>query len=535
MLNICIAGAAGDGVKEAGEILGKLLAGMGYSVFTYQEYESMIRGGHNASVVRCSKEKIHSHSWRYDILVCLEDYVFEYHKNRLNGILLYDSKFEIDHEKSLAIPMSEFVKKNHISNIFRNAAALGALCYLLGVDLSRLHKQFMNEYGEKARDDIEISALAYDYVSRKYEQYLELEIVGEARTLKSGSEAISLGMVEAGLERYYAYPMTPATPILHFLAKRRLCLTVQPENEIAAIMMAVGSAFAGKRSAVGTSGGGFALMSESISLAGMAEVPVLIVLAQRSGPSTGMATYTAQQDLYFALNPAHGEFPVIVASPLTISDAYQMAAELLNLAWKFQTPTVLLTEKHLMESYETVEFGSVAVEEVEIFNSESEEIFPRYELTESGVSRYATPPAIVKANSNEHTEYGITTDDAKTAEKMYAKRMRKEKAIQQEVGARDPYVVVKRGKEVVVTWGSTFGAVVEAAEELGYSVVGVRYLRPLFLPELDGEVICVECNHTGLLAGMIESKIGRKVRKVLRWDGRPFTPEEIKGRLSAGR
>ncbi len=534
MLNICIAGAAGDGVKEAGEILGELLAEMGYYVFVYQEYESMIRGGHNASVVRCSEKEIHSHSWKYDILICLEDYVFDYHKNRLEGILVYDSKFELEHERATPIPMSDFVKKNHAPNVFRNAAALGALCHLLGVDIATLHRQFKNKYGERARDDIEISALAYEYVKERHERIMNLQVVGEPRTLKSGSEAIALGMVDAGLKCYYAYPMTPASPILHFLAKKRLSIAVQPENEIAAIMMALGTAFAGKRSAVGTSGGGFALMSESISLAGMAEIPVLIILAQRSGPSTGMATYTAQQDLYFALNPAHGEFPVIVASPLTISDAYSLAAELLNLAWKFQTPAILLTEKHLTESYETVRFSNAEVEDIDVFDSESDEVFPRYEVTESGVSRYAVPPAIVKANSNEHTEYGITTDDAVIASQMYAKRMRKEKAIRQEVEKRMPYIIVEGGKDTIVTWGSNFGAVIEVAKELGFSAVGIRYLRPLFLPELRGEVICVECNYTGLLANMIERE-GLSVRRVLRWDGRPFTPDEIKEKLSAGR
>ncbi len=532
MPNICIAGAAGDGIKEAGEILGNLLAEMGYSVFVYQEYESMIRGGHNASVVRFSKKEIHSHTWKYDILICLEDYVFDYHKNRLHGALIYDSKFELEYQDAFPVPMSELVKKNHVPNIFRNAAALGALCHLLGIDIATLHRQFENKYGEKARDDIEISSLAYEYM-KKYGQLMKVEELGEPRTLRSGSEAIALGMIGAGLECYYAYPMTPATPILHFLAKKRLCIAVQPENEIAAIMMAIGSAFAGKRSAVGTSGGGFALMSESTSLAGMAEIPVLIVLAQRSGPSTGMATYTAQQDLYFALNPAHGEFPVIVASPLTVSDAYSLAAELLNLAWKFQTPAILLTEKHLTESYETAKFDDVNVEEIDV-TDESDDVFPRYEITESGVSRYAIPPAIVKANSNEHTEYGITTDDATIASEMYAKRMRKEETIEQEIRSRKPYVIAGSGKDTVVTWGSNFGAVVEAAEELGFSAVGIRYLRPLLLPELRGEVICVECNYRGLLGSMIERE-GTSVRKVLRWDGRPFTPDELKEKLSAGR
>ncbi|WP_290596920.1 MULTISPECIES: 2-oxoacid:acceptor oxidoreductase subunit alpha [unclassified Archaeoglobus] len=533
--NFCIAGAAGDGVKEAGEILAELLSNIGYSVFVYQEYESLIRGGHNASVVRCSDKRIHSHRYYYDAMICLEDYVIDIHKQRLRGFLIHDSKFECDFQPSFSVPMLEIVREAGMPKLFRNAAALGALCYILGIDFEELARTFVAKYGDKAEKDVEIAKKAYEHSMENYKRVLNLpNVSGDGRRrVVSGSEAIAMGMVSAGLSHYYAYPMTPASPILHFLAKSKLIIAVQPENEIAAIMMAIGSAFAGKRSAVGTSGGGFALMSESISLAGMAEIPLLIVLAQRSGPSTGMATFTAQEDLYFALNPAHGEFPLIVASPLTIGDAFSLSATLLNLAWCFQTPAILLTEKHLTESYESVEFDEdEGMEEIEIFNSETDEIFPRYEITNSGISRYAIPPAVVKANSNEHDEFGITIDDADVARRMYAKRMRKEKAIKKKVERLNPYIFAGKGKDIVVTWGSNFGAVIEAAEELGYSVVGIRFLRPLILPKFKGEVMCVECNYTGLLAEMIEKGTGVRVRRILRWDGRPFTPEEVKHALT---
>ncbi|WP_456467679.1 2-oxoacid:acceptor oxidoreductase subunit alpha [Archaeoglobus sp.] len=536
--NVCIAGAAGDGVKEAGEILAKLLSNMGYRVFVYQEYESLIRGGHNASVVRCSEKEIHSHRYYYDAMICLEDYVFEIHRKRLRGFLIHDSEFECDFEPSFSVPMLEIVKEAGMPNLYRNAAALGALCYIADLDVGDLAKIFVAEYGDKAEADIEIASKAYKYAKENCRRVLTVLRISEGDgKVVSGSEAIALGMVRAGLKCYYAYPMTPASSILHYLAKKKFALAVQPENEIAAIMMAIGSAFAGKRSAVGTSGGGFALMTESISLAGMAEVPVLIVLAQRSGPSTGMATFTAQEDLYFALNPAHGEFPLIVASPLTVSDAFSLSATLLNMAWKFQTPAILLTEKHLTESYESAEFNEneVKVDELDIFDSETDGIFLRYEITENGISRYAVPPAIVKANSNEHDEFGITTDDAEMATRMYAKRMRKEDLIRAEAEKLEPYVCIRNGSDTVVTWGSNYGAVVEAAEELGYSVAGIRFLRPLILPEFKGEVVCVECNYRGLLAGMVEKEIGKKVSRILRWDGRPFTPEEIREALSKGR
>jgi len=263
----------------------------------------------------------------------------------------------------------------------------------------------------------------------------------------------------------------------------------------------------------------------------MAEIPILIVESQRSGPSTGMATYTAQQDLDFVMYPAHGEFPLIVASPTTVEDSFRLASELLNLAWKYQTPTVLLTDKHMSESYQSVDEFNGEMESIDVVK-DFNEIFKRYEITKSGVSKMAIPPVIVKANSNEHDEFGFTTDDAKMASEMYAKRMRKEDAIKEDVKKRDPFETFGKGKDCIVTWGSTFGAVKEVSEELGYKLVAVRYLRPMFLPELKGEVTVVECNYSGLLANKIENSLKREVKRINRWDGRPFTPEEIREKLA---
>ena len=534
--NVCIAGAAGDGIKDAGILLARLFASMGYRTFVYQEYESLIRGGHNASVVRASDKEIHSHRYFYDAFICLEDYVMGYHKGRLKGFLIHDSKFKCEHENSFPIPMSKMVREERQPAIFRNAVALGTFCYLAGIPLETLNEVFTREYGDKAEYDIILAREGYEFAEKNFQQQLYVEQMDGRKPVLSGNEVTALGMVKAGLKCYFAYPMTPTSPILHFLAKQKLGVkAVQPESEIAAIMMAIGSAFAGKRSAVATSGGGFALMTESISLAAMAEVPVLIVEGQRSAPSTGMATFTAQQDLNFVLHPAHGEFPLIVASPITVSDSFYLAAELLNLAWKFQTPAIMLTDKHLVESYETLELNPDAVEEekVDIYDEETDEIFPRYRITSSGVSPYAVPPATVKVNSNEHDEFGITTDDAETATAMYAKRMRKEEAIKGEVSQIEPYKIYGEGKDTLITWGSTFGAVYEVGEELGYRVLAVRYLRPLILPELKGELIAVECNYSGLLAGLVEREKGVRVKRVLRWDGRPFTPEELCKSLEA--
>ena len=532
-LCIAISGAAGDGVRRGGLLAAKLFSSMGYNTFVYQEYQSLIRGGHNASVIRVSKRKVLSHKYYYDLFVCLEDYVFDRHKDRIRGTVIYDSKFKCDANKSginfIPIPMTEMIKKEKEPIIFRNAICLGAICHLLNIPFEILEELFKTEY-KNAEPDINLAKEGYEYV-KDLKPIAKVEKIGNAKEVFSGNEAIALGMIEAGLRNYYAYPMTPASSILHFLAKQEGVVAVQPESEIAAIMMALGSSFAGKRAAVATSGGGFALMTESISLAAMAEIPILIVESQRSGPSTGMATYTAQQDLDFVMYPAHGEFPLIVASPTTVEDSFRLASELLNLAWKYQTPTVLLTDKHMSESYQSVDEFNGEMESIDVVK-DFNEIFKRYEITKSGVSKMAIPPVIVKANSNEHDEFGFTTDDAKMASEMYAKRMRKEDAIKEDVKKRDPFETFGKGKDCIVTWGSTFGAVKEVSEELGYKLVAVRYLRPMFLPELKGEVTVVECNYSGLLANKIENSLKREVKRINRWDGRPFTPEEIREKLA---
>jgi len=523
-INICITGAAGDGVKEAGELCAKLFSELGYYAFVYQEYQSRIRGGHNASIVRVSDKPVHSHRKYYDLLVCLEDYVYRIHEPYVRGDIIYDTKFSCE-KGGIGIPMTEIVKEANEPMIFRNAASLGAIAAYYSIDFGVLEDVFVRTFGEKAKDDVVISKAAYDHFLEHHQAKMSVERVGERREVVAGSKAIAEGLIAAGLEYYYAYPMTPASPILHYIIKkRRDIIAYQPESEIAAVNMAIGSAFAGKRSATGTSGGGFALMSESIGMAGMAEVPLLIVEAQRVGPSTGMATYHAQDDLNFVLYPSHGEFPLVVASPYTIEDAYKLSAELMNLAWKYQTPAILLTDKHLVESLQIAELHGAEIEETEIVRS-SDGVVKRYELTESGVSRYAVPPAIAKFNSNEHTEYGITTDSAEVRKAMHDKRVRKEKLILEEVKERG-YVEYFKGKEAVVTWGSTFGALYEVVEELGYRLIVIRYLRPLVLPELE-EAKVVECNRTGQLAGLLESR-GVRVERILKWDGRPFTPEELR-------
>ncbi len=514
-LSICICGAAGDGIKEAGKLTGKIFSNIGYHSFVYQEYESRIRGGENISYVRFSERKIYTHKKHYDLLVVLEDYLLDRIKN-LNGEIIYDSKFDCE---GYSIPITEFIKD--FRSIFKSAAVIGAISAYFNLNFKEVERVFQEEYGE-AEIDITIAKRSYEYFKEKYGAKREIRYDKPKRFLL-GAEAIADGLIKAGLRCFYAYPMTPASPIFHKILKRDI-IAYQAESEIACVMMAIGSAFAGKRAATATSGGGFCLMTESIGLAAIAEIPLMIIEAQRSGPSTGMATFHGQEDLNFVLYPSHGEFPLVVASPYCIEDAYVLSAELLNLAWKYQVQTLMLTDKVIVESYTTAEIRDVKEEEVEVIR-ESDGIFKRYEITESGLSKYAIPPAIVKANSNEHDEFGLTTDDAEIRRRMHEKRMKKEKLIEKEVQNK-AYIEMLSGEEAIVTWGSSFGVAYDIANEFGYKLIAIRYLRPFFVPKIK-KAIVIESNYTSQLGKMLRS-YGIEVESILKWNGRAFTPEEIR-------
>jgi 2-oxoglutarate ferredoxin oxidoreductase subunit alpha len=534
-----ISGMAGDGVKGAGLVAAKLFARLGYHVFVHVEYQSLIRGGHNAAIVRVSSEKIRCHEQKGDLLIALQDYVIPLHREHVRRVIFDSSKFSYAGGEGL--PMSEFAKQAKAPPVFRNASALGALCYLYGIDVEILNQIYRDAYGEKAEKDVILAEMGYRYASENLERIREVKKVGEAKPVLDGNQAAGLGAVRAGLRNYYAYPMTPSSSLLHFLAsmKKELGMTVvQPENEIAAAVMAIGSAFAGARTMVGTSGGGFALMQEAFSLAGMAEVPVLFLESQRGGPSTGLPTWHGQEDLRFVLHAGHGEFPRIVASPGDVEDAFCLAGELLNLTWKFQTPAVLLMDRYLSESAATAEIDVEKVkEEPPLLYQGSAEDYKRYYITDSGISPLAFPPEVVlKATGNEHDERGFTTDDAEVSAAMYEKRMRKARAIEEEVKRRQAVRIWGEGKDVVFTWGSSTGATIEAAQKLGgIKVVQVRYLSPFPVWEIEKldieRAATVECNYTGQLGSLLKEHACIETELIARWDGRPFVASELVPKL----
>jgi 2-oxoglutarate ferredoxin oxidoreductase subunit alpha len=317
---------------------------------------------------------------------------------------------------------------------------------------------------------------------------------------------------------------------------------VHPETEIAVIGIAEGAVYAGLKSAVGTSGGGFALMVEHLSLAGQAEIPIVIVLAQRPGPATGVPTYTEQGDLFFSIFAGHGEFPRIVIAPGDIEEAFYLSADAMNLAWKFQVPVIILSDKHLSES--TFSFTGdeekIRTEESVLWKGKGN--YKRYLYTEDGISPLAfpgDPEAIVKVNSYEHDEYGVTTEEPEIVAKGHEKRLRKMETIRENLKSTETVKVYgnRNSRNCIITWGSTKGAVIEVAEDLGLKVVQPLYMHPLphkkIKEELKGcnKVVSVEVNSTAQFTTWL-SYHGIKVNeRILKYDGRPFTFSELKAKV----
>lgn len=551
--SIVIGGEAGDGVRAAGNVLGSIFNRHGLYTFVREDYQSLIRGGHNYSQIRASEEKIRSQVPVVDVVAAIDMRSIQSHEDRLeeDGRLLFDpDDVDYDSDKACEIPWSQMVEDVGGIEIMRNSAAIGAVAYLYDLDMDIVEEVMEDTYGEKAEKNVILANRGYEYAQENFERVKSLDKTDrENIPILTGNKAISLGAAKAGLQNYIAYPMTPSTSILHFTANYRDELdlaVVQPENEIGVINMALGSAYAGARTMVATSGGGYSLMQETMSLAGMSETPILIVNCQRAGPSTGVPTYTSQADLKFAINSAHGEFPRVVLAPGDPTEAFYRAGEALNIAWKYQIPVILLSDKHLSESPTTSAIDPVAVSPEEPkLAEETGEDYERYEITEDGISPLAFPgetDTMVKATSYEHIEAGYTTEDPEEVVEMQDKRKRKSETIEEEIMDRNPVKVYgdEDSDNMIIGWGSTKGAILDAMDLVD---VSAKFVQPIYLEPFPAEeilehmqsadkVVCVEANATGQLADVIREQTLTEVdEKVLKYDMRPFNPLDLSDKL----
>lgn len=564
--SIKIGGEAGQGIQTVGETLSRLFARAGYYVFTHQDYESRIRGGHNFYQIRISDKPITASRTPIDILVALDRESIVQHERELSptGHVLYDSSYiKEKYEKAnfLDVPLFELAVKHGGSKIMANTVAVGAVVGMLGMKPDIMYELIKKTFKKKGSEVIEANLRAseagYNFAREKCLTCSFMVSGFESpKMLITGNEAIGAGACASGLKFYSAYPMTPSTGILNFVADkaREFGIVVeQAEDEIAAINMALGASFAGVRAMTGTSGGGFALMVEGLSLAAMTETPLVIALAQRPGPATGLPTRTEQADLFFALFAGHGEFPRVLFAPGSPEEAFLLTNKAFDLAEKYQITVIILTDQYLADSqwtYSGFNLSGLKYTDYRIRGNQFKafESYKRHAFTETGVSPLGVPgdsEHLVVTDSDEHDEEGHIIEDAETRIKMVEKRLfRKMPLIRAEIeppklyGAKEPEVML-------ICWGSTYGIVKEVVDELSdkfkMAMLHFSELYPFSndlswveIVEKAKIAINIEQNATSQFARLIRMETGLELKNhINRFDGRPFTVDELKERVYA--
>lgn len=566
-----IGGEAGFGIAVSGMMLTKMLTRGGMSVVDYTEYPSLVRGGHNVFLLRVDEEQAYAPLSTLNILVALNKASVILHEDELteDGAIIYDSdEVELDPQKDLkrpslklyGVPLEDLAVEYGGEKFMRNTVALGAFCALTGYPFAILAEVIRDVFSGKGKDTVVASNVAaakagYDYIKDNFEEQFTYLLkpkpeAGQQIAL-TGAEAVSLGAIAAGCKFYAAYPMTPSTGILHYLAANQAktgMVVRHAEDEIAAINLTIGASFAGTRAMTGTAGGGFSLMVEALGLAAITETPLVIVEAQRPGPATGLPTWTDQADLRFVMHAAQGEFPRIILAPGDVDECFNLTFEAFNLAERYQLPVFVLTDKYLQESHFTtqpfstdglvIDRGKLASD---AYLKELKRRFKRYEVTEDGVSPRSIPGqenGIFMANSDEHDEFGYTSEDAKMRVAQMDKRFSKLAGIRRDVPAAKLHGPAT-ADITIIGWGSTKGSILEAIKHLKHEGVTANYYQLVtMLPFPDKAVasviqnatktLLVEANMTGQLAGLIREHTGEQLPNQLRkYDGRPIYPEEI--------
>jgi 2-oxoglutarate/2-oxoacid ferredoxin oxidoreductase subunit alpha len=554
-LNIVLAGAAGQGVQSAAAILGKTLLRLGFFVYTTQDYQSRVRGGHNFMRVRFSDQPMSAQVRSTNYLLALNEESLDIHlPNMLEDGLAFcmvEDKGEKTDPHIRALPKS--VGPDAASGAkFVAVKLLSMLFTTLGYSPETLATAVNTHFGKRLKPELlkaNLDAIedVAGFVDKKDVHPLSFKPdPTESRMLVSGNEAIAMGMIAAGVGVYAGYPMTPSTSVMTELAKvgPKLGIVVeQTEDEIASLNAAIGASYAGARAACGTSGAGICLMSEAVGLAGMTETPVVILAAQRPGPAVGMATRTEQSDLLFICHASQGEFPRAVISPAFHSCGFYMTAHAFNLAEKWHIPVFVMDDQAYADSqYTTREFDltQVSIDRGPIAEEPDEmTVLERYQLTDTGVSPRAIPTLskwLIACDSHEHDEVGHLTDNPDNRNRQMDKRMRKLNGIASEFPG--PQIWPEPAEDMIICWGSTSGPVVEAIGALreqgkDISVAIFRYLFPVPVEKvheaLDGakRLFTFEMNATGQLGKLLRMEAGITTEKHIgKVDGRALTVEE---------
>jgi len=547
--NLLIGGAAGQGIDTTASILQKLLKKSGYHIFTMKDIMSRVRGGHNFSQICFGEEAVFSHRHKLDGMIALNDETIELHKDRLNpnGFILCDQTLASEDPRVIKIDMKAMAKAIGNPKV-SGSIAIGASLRLFGETLAFV-ETVLKEALDEEYFDMNMQAITKGFESVET-RFPHLNGYASDHLILNGNQALALGAMAGGLKFYTAYPMSPSTSIMAYLASKSDQADIvveQAEDEIAAINMAIGASFAGVRSMTGTSGGGFSLMVEALGLSGIAEIPLVVVNVQRPGPATGLPTRTEQGDLKFVISASQGEFPRMVIALRNHTDAFYQTARALNLADKYQIPVIILSDQYLSDSLSTVEPYDVEKASA-VFATATEEKgdYLRYRYTEDGISPRLIPgqtQKIVAIDSDEHDERGWITESSDVRIKMVDKRMKKLEKLTLEL--QEPaFFGPDNFQTLLIGWGSTEGPIKEAIKILNQTakdsfaalVFGDVYPLPQKLLRekaiLATTIIDVEQNATGQLADLIREETQISCDEmILKYDGRQLSGEEIAERL----
>ncbi len=560
---IRVAGAAGDGVQSAGQIIAKTFSRKGLNVMTYNYYQDIVRGGQSWYQVRASGGKVRSQGDGLDILIALNKDGVERHTNPdineggaspLTGIAIFDKSISGYTDRKVTyvpMPLSDLASKHSSFALMKNTVAIGAAMAATGVDFDTLSSVILDVFGKKGKvseQNVSAAKEGYDYYLSNHKSIgKKLSFGNKRKYLIGGGEAVGLGAVRGGLKMYIGYPMTPASSALHYLAAhaRDFGVFVKiPEDEISAINMTIGANYAGARAMTGSSGGGFSLMVEALGLAGMMEIPIVIYESQRPGPSTGLPTKTEQGDLNLVLGASQGDFPRIVLSPRDARDCIDLTSEAMNLAQEYQTPVIVMSDLYLSEHNETVD--SIDPEfRVDDGNRpvDGEKDYKRYLVTESGISPRAIPGQkglMHNEDSDEHDEYGDVVSDAETDPTkrvtMMDKRMRKLETFVRKMPPTETYMLAD-AEYAVIQWGSTAGVTEEAIDILrgkGHRIGAIEVNRVFPVnPDIGKlcsgkkKIIVVENNYSGQFNRLLKAELGLKTVLVRKYNGEAFYPSEL--------
>lgn len=556
-ISIVLGGAAGQGVQTVETLLVQVLKREGYNVYASKEYMSRIRGGSNSTEIRLTSKKRRAYVDRIDLLFALDKNVIPHleHRTSKDTIVIGEKEKVCDTEcRVIDVPFTRFA--NELGHpIYTSTVAVGVVLGMLKAEESVFHDYLREHFARKGDEVVakNIEAAKKGYVHGTHISFLEgVEIIiprerdKEESLLMEGIESIGLGTLAAGCNYVSSYPMSPGTGLLTFLAshKKEFGIVVdQAEDEIAAINQGLGAWYAGARAVVTTSGGGFALMCEGVSLAGIIETPVVVHVGQRPGPATGLPTRTEQADLNLVLYAGHGEFPRAIFAPGTPEEAYHAMTQAFYIADKYQIPTFVLTDQFFLDSVTTVVPKNLKAASNERYIVETKDDYVRYALAENGVSPRGVPGygrGLVGVDSDEHDTAGHITESSIVRMEQHGKRLSKIDGVRAEALAPVVSAKAKKAKTLIVTWGSNQGVVEEVLDRLENDDLGQIHFVQVYPLDPKGEklfakaekIVVVENNATGQFADLLEREYGITVsERILKCDGNPYSVEELTKRF----